>query len=289
MLRKKSFISLVVLVATLCFSQGVSAEKLYFESFVTGNEHTIGLEGDTAGAQFGGEIKKGDLNADGIEDLVIASPFYTYEDREWNGAVSVYFGNKNGDMDASWRFYGEFSGDQLGTSLEIGDYNNDGINDLAIGAYNAHDKSGRPGKVYIYYGGVDNGTVSSRHVDFLKEMPSMILKGEDYGDNFGLSLSTVDINLDGIDDLLVGAPLASPGKVDNAGAVYVYIGQNRGLTQITTIEGQEMATRFGSSVSAGHVISQEYISIIVGAYAAHGDLTSQVGKLYAYKFVQGNL
>jgi hypothetical protein len=141
-------------------------------------------------ARFRGVIlEKGDINGDGYPDFVIGKP-------AWIGAVMdsvfIYFGDSTGiDTIPDLILQGENMYDNFGHNLAIGDINNDGVNDLIIGApgYPANNSQGR---IYIYYG---------RSI-FLSH-PDLILTGSSSHLYLGLSCKIGDINADGIADLIV--------------------------------------------------------------------------------------
>ena len=72
-----------------------------------------------------GEVLSGDLNGDGIDDLV-------YTDPEGNGTISIHYGSANGLGDLPDRMIvGSFSDSNLGFGMAVGDFNCDGFDDLA--------------------------------------------------------------------------------------------------------------------------------------------------------------
>ena len=97
----------------------------------------------------------------------------------------------------------------LGTmshQIAAGDFNDDGIQDFVYGSYGEGLKGVLPqsGNVYIHYGTTGNDPVNKN----LKA--GQVLNGEKLKQSrFGWALQVVDFNLDGVDDLVVGAPLAS--------------------------------------------------------------------------------
>lgn len=283
------------------FANDGFAAKFIQESFVDINTAKMEVKGLSAGGQFGAELAKGDFNSDGAEDLVVASPFASNDQKQWNGAIKLMFGHNSGGAkeptDTSINFYGENSGDQLGTSLTVGDLNGDGIDDLAIGAYNAQFKGTGTGKVYILYGYESSASQSGsqstnrllsrlrvQDVDFASEKPDMELTGAAPGDAFGVALSTGDVDDNGITDLLVGAPFASTQNVSKVGAVYIFYGTSLGLSPNfnSSIYGQVRGGRFGSVIAVGKIVSKDQVDVLVGAYRADSEETIQSGKVYLY-------
>lgn len=292
-------ISTLVLASILTPSTAL-AEITTYESFMATNPSKIELTGDSAGEQLGAAIIKGDFNGDGVDDLGIGSPFSSIEQREFNGKVSIFFGKKNIKLRENYlntlvpdiAFYGAFSGDQLGTSLTAGDFNNDGIDDITIGAFNAYHKSKRPGKVYIVSG---QKKWDRQSYDFLTTKPDTLFMGVDNDDGFGMTLSTVDINNDNVDDLMIGSPFSSSPEFKRSGIVYGFFG---GVNLMSTsvnysdeadliIYGNALNERFGSTIAGGKIFDKN-MDLIIGAYTADDGDKSQVGKVYLYKSSKKN-
>ncbi|MBD3330496.1 hypothetical protein GF354_03115 [Candidatus Peregrinibacteria bacterium] len=289
MKMKRLYIFFVIFI--LIPNLAIAGETIY-ESNVSTYKGIKTLSTNSPGEQFGASLSKGDLNDDGINDLIIGSPFYTPDMKDWAGKVSVYFGSGTGYFaeDPDLEFFGAFSGDQLGTSITSGDYNGDGIDDLAIGAYNAYYSDYRPGKVYTVYGKAE---WKRKKFDFNSYKPDFLLVGHSHGDSFGLSLLSKDINNDSIDDLLVGAPNALSPGIGKTGVVYGFNGSFsekysdiyvlRENSADLTFYGQNEKEKFGSTISSGILTSDNNISIAIGAFRADGSELNDSGKVYIYK------
>ena len=113
---------------------------------------------------------------------------------------------------------------QFGSSVVTGDFNGDGIDDLAIGAP-AAGGPGEPqiGAVYIVYGkrGLKPPASVTQGVE---QFASLVLRGEQAYSRFGFSLAVVDLNRDGIDDLAIAAPTYNGLEMYYDGRVYVHFG-----------------------------------------------------------------
>jgi glycosylphosphatidylinositol phospholipase D len=214
----------------------------------------------------------GDVNGDGIDDLIIGAPFAYYNDMEYNGASYVVFGSDQGlpatiDLasDADLTIHGYLHQDGISVS-GAGDVNGDGIDDLIIGtryAFLTADVS------YVIFGS-DQGFPATIH---LASGADLTIQGN--ADQAGRSVSGAgDVNGDGIDDLLIGAPYADP---NGRGASYVVFGTDQGFPatiDLATdadliIQGATEYDSAGFSVSgAGDVNGDGIDDLIIGARSA---------------------
>lgn len=279
------FLLMFFLIGFIRLNKAFSEElfKKIYEAFVSTENGKVQLVGDLSGGQFGAYSATGDFNADNIDDLFISSPFASAKDRTWNGAVRVIFG---ADAKEDVYFLGKDSGDQLGTSITTGDYNNDGATDIAISAYKAFtDSTARPGEVYIIHGGERwNNQLDSQGIDFALQEPDTTLSQGLNGAGFGLAMKTLDINNDDVDDLLIGAPFSNTPYISKSGVVYGYFGANGKLKKNYDIifHGREKGSRFGASIGGGYINDDESTDVIIGAYLASNEDLKEAGKVYFY-------
>nr|XP_053648247.1 integrin alpha pat-2-like [Cherax quadricarinatus] len=140
---------------------------------------------------------------------------------------------------------GEDMGAKYGYSLAAGDLDADGAHDLVVGAPLAPGQLGAPdaGKIYVYYAPL------KEHVS----RATLILRGQHSWGHFGLAVTCPgDLNQDGYEDVVVGAPEAA----GTAGIIYVYNGGADGLTPHPTqvIRGGDIpggVSGLGFSLSTG--------------------------------------
>lgn len=155
------------------------------------------LEGTQVGAYFGSAIALADLNNDGWQDLLVGAPYYFERKEEVGGAIYVFMNEAGASFPAlpSLLLHGP-SHSAFGFSVaSIGDINQDGFQDIAVGA-----PFDGLGKVYIYHS-------SSRG---LLRQPQQVVDGEKLGlpglATFGYSLSgRMDVDENFYPDLLVGS------------------------------------------------------------------------------------
>jgi hypothetical protein len=155
-----------------------------------------------------------------------------------------------------------------------GDVNGDGYSDIIVGAYYYTNGQNYEGAAFVYYGSPSG----------LSTTPNWSAEGNQAGASFGWYVSGAgDVNHDGYDDVIVGAPYYDNGQTDE-GAAFVYLGSASGLSTTAnwTGEGNQVRAYFGYSVAgAGDVNDDNYSDVIVGA-AGYDNGQNEEGAAYAY-------
>jgi hypothetical protein len=176
--------------------------------------------GDTA---FGWRVESGDFNGDGATDLVISDPFYGGAgagDTADGGLIYILSGQNDPDLtklslsNAAVLFSGATS-DRFGYDLTVGDFNADGTDDLAVGAYPFNSNQGL---VNIYFGGsgIANGAA-----------PDVTITGASGATaQFGRTVRTLKGVGPSGDALFIGEPGALGGAT-NTGTGYVFFAKSK--------------------------------------------------------------
>lgn len=204
---------------------------------------------EPAGNLFGYSMADlGDVNGDGVTDVVIGATSAAGN----AGAVYVFSGATGAFIR---RIVGQAPGDRFGHSLaSAGDINNDGVPDILVGA-DLNDTNGTDsGRAYVYSGA--NGALLRTY------------EAETPGDAFGGGAANLgDVDWDGVDDHVIGAPNAIVG----AGRAYVYSGRTGALLLPPLLPGPT-GVEFGRFFvsPAGDVNHDGIRDIFVGDYPESG-------------------
>ncbi|MBI3019263.1 MAG: FG-GAP repeat protein [Deltaproteobacteria bacterium] len=219
----------------------------------------VKLIGEDIGDQFGFSVSGvGDVNDDGISDILVGAPLDDDGAAADAGAAYIFYGSTSlassiGASLANVKLIGGAANDLFGNSISgAGDVNKDGISDILVGARENDDGGANSGVAYIFYG---SATLAS---SINASLANVKLIGEAAGDRFGISVSGAgDVNKDGISDILVGAALNDDGAAADAGAAYIFYGSTSLASSIgaslanVKLIGEDASDNFGFSVSGG--------------------------------------
>ncbi|XP_076659028.1 integrin alpha-PS3-like [Halictus rubicundus] len=197
-------------------------------------------------SQFGYSVESGYFFKKGQLLYVGGAPGWHYV-----GQVAIIDVTANSSIVA--KLQGSSIGEFFGASLAVGDINNDSLDDLIVGApYWGQDN----GKVYCYFG--------SSKGQFEE---AISLEGTVEGGHFGYAVSSGDIDADGFDDIIVGAPW------EKSGVVYIYNGgsdlekQKLQPSQRIIWHDKHKIERYGFSTSKPvDIDGNGYLDIPIGAY-----------------------
>jgi hypothetical protein len=283
-------------------------------------------DGDVSGTSV---AAAGDLNGDGTDDLIVGAERAAPNGESYAGESYVVFGGPNivtngagggagmsaaafelstllpangGDGTAGFVINGVNGADRAGRSVApAGDVNDDGIDDVIVGAFQA-DPGFRSfaGAAYVVFGAADVGTGGELNLADLDGTNGFEMGGIVAGDRCARSVSGAgDVNGDGIDDVIVGADRAQRGAKFGAGETYVVFGASgigaTGEVDLSALDGSDGFVMKGIDISdvsgwsvsgAGDLNGDGPDDVIIGAYAADPGGRSSAGESYVVFGIQ---
>jgi len=215
----------------------------------------------------------GDLNGDGIDDLVMGARYGRANGNNFSGQTYVIFGGQNLGSSGTFNLNqvngnngfvinGSDSGDLAGASVsKAGDFDGDGFDDLIIGAPAADpDEQNNAGRTYIVYGGANVGSDGNLDLASLNRNTGLVINAIAKGDSLGLVVADLgDVNDDGIADVIIGSPGGEANNQTNSGKSYVLFGNN---TEV--IEGTDGDDSLEGSVKGEEINGLKGKDTIIG-------------------------
>jgi hypothetical protein len=188
----------------------------------------IHLFGDEPNDQFGDRLAFAmDMNGDGLDEFAVSAPNSSIGPRN-SGVVYVFHGHaRGGSFDAGYtsadgvplwaaRIAGSRTSARFGEAITSGDFNGDGIGDLAIGAPGNSGGGINAGALHVFLGPLEGPLTADNAI--------AVYTGKDSNDKLGTSIASGDLDRDGLTDIIVGAPGAD-GVGSRRGAYYVLYGR----------------------------------------------------------------
>lgn len=299
----------MILLVACCAGPIVAQPGLGGVQFLDQNTPGVPDQNDDQDA-FGEVLASGDFDGDGFDDLAVGVPQEGVFDPTFReGQVTVIRGSAAGlNPLAGAQFWNLSLGlldgaaeqsDHIGGALAVGDWNDDGFDDLAMAAPNgAVEVDGIPvnnaGAVYLLWGSA-SGLTHQNHLKIARGglgIPGL----PDSGDGFGFSLARGDWNGDGHDDLAIGVDLLSVGGVPGAGGVTLLYGSESGLNASPApgIEGKFWTRldfalapiqigQFGETLSTGDFDDDGFDDLAVGAQFEDSGGVEGAGGVYVLR------
>ena len=213
----------------------------------------------------------GDVNGDGVDDILIGAPFTDAPYSDNVGQVYVVFGDSAGfnasielaSLDGTDGFVIEGVGsyDRSGLSVSsAGDIDGDGVDDILIGGYSdsSYDVS------YVVFGrdtAVQGDFAASVALSSLNGSNGFVINGDSEVITFGAYASVSaagDVNGDGVDDILIGAHTAYTAGIGYTGQSYVVFGRDTAMTgsfgasfELSSLDGMNGFAMSGAQVYGG--------------------------------------
>jgi len=252
--------------------------------------------------ELGDVVYIADITGDGLDELIIPNRLFSQTTFSTEGAVHVLRGRTTWSAaynlavtPADLTFLGNYSYDELGTALAVGDFNNDGVGDLAIAAPGADvstpNTSWGEGFIYGFLGGPAYQT-GTHLIDYTFATPAFTIKGESK-ENLGDELTSGDVNGDGIADIIAAQRF---GGASSEGTLDIVFGRPFSPNQIflagantdVRIMGNAQ-DRIGFSLSSGDVDSNGVTDIIFGTPFNNGPSFDQMsGTVYVFNLLDGD-
>jgi hypothetical protein len=233
--------SLIILPGSTNPTRLTTTGAEYFDS------GTPGMAGTGLGEQnqFGRQTCDADFNGDGFLDIAIGDRQEVVNGHLGAGAVNVIYGSATGLTLTGNQFFtedtpgmagnGASDGDWLGRPVTQADFDNDGFDDLLIGArFETVQGQAGAGAVFVLYGSAA-GLSTAGSQEFDQGSPGMPGPGLTADNNWGHQAGAGDFNGDGYDDVVVNAIDETVNNMKQAGTITIMYGGAAGVSTTNAV------------------------------------------------------
>ncbi len=286
--------TITLLLIILFNYSNLLSEKKYDFSEWNGNMDVIG---ENSFDQFGEDLIHGDVNGDGINDIICSSPSADPSGRNSAGIVYIFYGETILDQEttislesnnADVTIYGAVAGQKCGSSLACGTVNSDLFDDVVIGApFASTNDLEQNGLVYIINGSNNLPSI----IDLASTTGIDKINGSASNDFLGSDITVANLNSDNLDEVIISAPNADSDNTQNCGKVYILwsnesYSQNLDLASannVTYFVGNHINENLGYKIACGNINNDSFCDLFIGAPGFDDDSLLNNGRLFLIK------
>ncbi len=261
------------------------------------SQNILKITGNDQYDYLGRSLATGDINGDGIDDLLFGASTCLITNEPYKGNAYVLLGNaglssrEDIDLRNPPADIIVITGDyEIGSSVSLGDIDSDGFDDIILGA--AVDWG--TGSTYVIQGSADFSQYET--IDLSVDTAGIIKTASgSSNDCFGIYTASGDINGDGFDEVIIGARQASSNAREHCGKTFVIWGYTGFFTQepsidlsalgqnITTIYGADAYDYSGTVIETGNLDNDTYDELILESSRHNSGRKPYAGIIYILK------
>jgi hypothetical protein len=233
------------------------------------------IYGPAAGTKLGSSLATSDVNGDGYADIIAGAGGSS----NGQGSIHIWHGSSMGiptNTLSNFQLNSNTANASFGASVsDAGDVNGDGFGDIITGAPGITSDQSNEGVAKVFYGSA-SGCTSASYTTIQADQAEAA---------FGTSVAGAgDVNGDGYDDVIVGAPYYDDA-VANGGGIWVFHGSHNGLNSVSSfsLKGLQVEEHFGQAVGGGGDLNGDgYGDVVVGTPSLDQSGITNGGQVYAY-------